>query len=125
MTGRINDKGFTLIEIFIVLSLVAILASISVPIYKESLVKAREAVLKENLYQVRDAIDKHYGDKGVYPSTLSTLVESKYIRSMPLDPTIKSSDRWEEVYTSDGGGISDIRSGNSDIGLNGIPYNEW
>ena len=125
VTGKINNKGFTLIEIFIVLALLAILASIAVPIYNESLLKARETVLKENLYQVRDAIDKHYGDKGVYPQNLPALVDSRYIRALPIDPMTNSTEGWEEVYADDGGGISDIKSGSSGVGRDGTPYNEW
>ncbi len=125
MTGRLNQKGFTLIEILIVLSLIAILAAIAVPVYNQSLLRARETVLKENLYQVRNAIDKYYGDKGAYPGTLSTLVEERYIRSLPLDPITNSTDQWEEVYNDDGEGITDLKSFSTKLSIDGIPYNEW
>lgn len=125
MIGKLNQKGFTLIEILIVLSLISILAAIAVPVYNQSLLKARETVLKENLYQVRNAIDKYYGDKGTYPSSLSSLVEERYIRSLPLDPIVGAADKWEEVYNDDGEGIIDLKSYSNELSTDGAAYNEW
>lgn len=124
-TSKLNEKGFTLMEILIVLSMIAILAAIAVPIYNQSLLKARETVLKENLYQVRDAIDKYYSDKGGYPSSLSTLVSERYIRELPLDPIENSKETWEEVYNDNGEGITDLKSSSDKVGRNGKPYSEW
>lgn len=121
-TGR---GGFTLIEVLIVLTLVGILAGIAVPLYQHSIIKAREATLKENLYQLRDAIDKHYADRGAYPDTLTGLVDKKYVRTVPVDPFTNLNDTWVEVPAEGEPGVYDVRSGSSAVGANGVPYNEW
>ncbi|MCK5235750.1 MAG: prepilin-type N-terminal cleavage/methylation domain-containing protein [Deltaproteobacteria bacterium] len=120
-----NSKGFTLIEVLIVMTLIAVLAAIAVPSYRSSVIKAREATLLEDLYVMRDSIDKYYSDKGSYPVSLSKLVEGKYIRSIPMDPFTNSSGTWVELYSDGGGGVFDVQSGSSMIGRNGVPYNEW
>ena len=79
-------KGFTLIEILIVVTLIGILVAILIPQYKYSVLRAKEAVLKENLFQVRDAINKYYFDKKKYPSALEDLVTARYLREVPFDP---------------------------------------
>ena len=112
-------------EILVVLALIAVLAAIAVPIYTQSIHKAKETVLKENLFQVRDAIGKYYSDKGEYPNNLPALVEARYIRQMPFDPMTNASDKWEEVYSSDGSGITDIKSGSSERAGDGSAYSEW
>lgn len=109
----------------IVLTIVGILAGIALPMYQGSLVRAREAALKENLYNMRDAIDKHYADRGQYPASLSELVSAKYMRSVPVDPLTNSIDTWVEVPADDGPGVYDVRSGSSGTGANGTAYNEW
>ena len=120
-----SERGFTLIELMVVLSLVAILASIAVPYYWNSVIKAHEAVLLEDLFQMRDAIDKYYGDNGEYPSDLLTLADKKYIRGVPIDPITNSDETWVEEYAEDGTGIFDVHSGSDKIGRNDIPYREW
>lgn len=127
-----DRAGFTLIELLIVMMVVGILATIAVPSYKRSQIKARETVLLEDLYQMRSAIDAFYADNARYPDTLEELVDSKYLRSIPRDPFTRESDSWETVppeATEEGelpeGGVYDVRSGSELVGLNGIPYNEW
>lgn len=127
-----NKKGFTLIELLIVMAVIGILASIVVPNYQRNLIKAREAVLLEDLYQMRRAIDAYFADNIRYPDSLEALVDGKYIRDIPRDPFTQSSDTWEEIAPSpaeDGeiaeGGVEDVRSGSDLIGLNGIPYRDW
>lgn len=121
-TGR---GGFTLIELLIVITLVGILAGIAVPLYQNSVVKAREATLKEDLYQLRDAIDKHYADLGAYPESLKELSERRYIRSVPIDPFTNSDSTWVEIPAEGYHGIYDVKSGSSLRSINGTSYNEW
>jgi general secretion pathway protein G len=115
--------GFTLIELITVITIIAILASIAIPMYRNSVTRAKEAALLENLYQMRDALDKYYADNGEYPMTLFELIEKKYTRKIPVDPFTGSSDTWVVEYAEDGG-IFDVRSGSDGVGRNGIPYNE-
>ncbi|MBI5234876.1 MAG: prepilin-type N-terminal cleavage/methylation domain-containing protein [Deltaproteobacteria bacterium] len=118
-------RGFTLIELLIVLTLIGIVAGIAAPLYHKSVVSAREAALKENLYQMREAIDKYYADAGEYPQGLISLVEKKYIRSVPADPFTRSKDTWVEVPAEGETGVFDVKSGSALTGNNGTPYNEW
>lgn len=124
--------GYTLIELMIVLTIIGILASIAIPSYQRSLIKAREAVLMEDLYQMRRAIDSYFADHVRYPDSLDELVERKYLRGIPRDPFTQSSETWEVLEPSptlDGeiaeGGVEDVHSGSDLVGLNGIPYREW
>jgi general secretion pathway protein G len=126
------QRGFTLIELLIVMTIIGILASIVVPNYQRNLIKAREAVLMEDLYQMRRAIDAYFADHISYPDSLDDLVANKYIRDLPRDPFTRSSETWEEIPPSPSlegeiaeGGVEDVRSGSDLIGLNGIPYREW
>ena len=89
-----SDKGWTLIELMVVISLIMILASLAMNQYRTSIRHAEEAALKSNLYRMRDAIDQYFADKGEYPSSLQTLVSEGYLRAIPLDTITKSSDSW-------------------------------
>jgi len=129
---KYKQRGFTLIELLIVMSIIGILASIVVPSYQRNLIKAREAVLMEDLYQMRRAIDTYFADHIRYPDSLEDLVASKYLRDIPRDPFTKESDTWEEIPPTPSlegelaeGGLEDVRSGSDLIGLNGIPYRDW
>jgi len=113
------------------MTVIGILAAISVPSYKRSLIKAREAVLMEDLYQMRRAADAFYADNARYPDSLEDLVSSKYLRGVPKDP-FTNANEWEcqpPEASDDGelaeGGCYDFRSLSDLVGLNGIPYNEW
>lgn len=125
-------RGFTLIELLIVMTIIGILASIAVPSYQRNVIKARETVLMEDLYQLRRAIDAYFADRAHYPDTLDELVEAKYLRDLPRDPFTEQNDSWETVppeAADDGelaeGGVFDVHSGSDRVGLNGLPYNEW
>ena len=120
-------KGFTLIELLIVLAIVAVLLTIAVPRYYASLDRSKEAVLKENLYQLRDAIGEYYADKGKYPESLEALATDKYLRKVPLDPVTESAATWIVVppENPDKGGVWDVRSGATGKALDGTEFAQW
>jgi general secretion pathway protein G len=120
-------RGFTLIELMVVMAIVALLVSIAVPRYFGSLQKSRETVLRQTLAVTRDALDKHYGDTGKYPESLELLVSKRYLRSMPVDPLTASSLTWTIVPPEDPqqGGVYDLHSGAEGVDPAGKPYREW
>jgi len=119
--------GFTLIELIIVMAIIATLLTIAVPRYYASLDRSKEAVLKENLYQMRDAIGKYYADKGKYPATLDALASDKYLRKVPVDPITESTESWVAVPPQDPekGGVFDVKSGAQGKALDGTEYSAW
>src|SRR6186997_3237330 len=92
-----QTSGFTLMEMMIVMVLIVILAGIGLTMYGNSVTRAKEAVLKEDLYRMRDAIDQYYADKNKYPASLEQLVEDKYLRGVPTDPFTQSTSSWQTV----------------------------
>ncbi|WP_298433195.1 prepilin-type N-terminal cleavage/methylation domain-containing protein [Geobacter sp.] len=132
-----NSRGFTLIELMTVVTIIGILASIAVPNYKWGLIRAREAVLRENLYNIRNTIDQFFADQGKYPDTLQDLVDKGYLRELPRDPFTGKNDTWVAVpppepaagATTQGpkdmGKVFDVHSGSDLVGSDGKPYNEW
>jgi general secretion pathway protein G len=119
-------RGFTLIELLVALAIIALLLSLVVPRYFNSLNRADEAVLKENLYLLRDAIDKHFADTGRYPASLEELAAKKYIRTVPSDPITQSQTTWIVVPPSDTqlGGVYDVRSGAKGAARDGRLYEQ-
>lgn len=119
--------GFTLIELLVVMAIIATLLSIAAPRYFKSVDRSKEAVLKQDLGIFREAIDKYYSDKGVYPSALEDLVADKYLRSIPVDPITDSTSTWITVSPQDSakGAVYDIKSGATGNGLDGTPYSTW
>ncbi|HLX81138.1 MAG TPA: prepilin-type N-terminal cleavage/methylation domain-containing protein [Burkholderiales bacterium] len=124
---RAAAPGFTLIELLVVLAIIAILLTIAVPRYFGSMERSKEAVLKEDLYQLRDAIGKYYGDRGRYPESLDALAAERYLRTVPVDPVTGSSATWLTVPPADPekSGVSDIRSGAQGRASDGTAYSEW
>lgn len=126
-------KGFTFIEAMIIVALIGILVAILIPNYEHSVIRAREAVLKENLFQIRDALSKFYQDKSKYPVTLDELV-GKYLRNIPFDPITKKrewkpirliSEETEEYDPETSEGIIDVRSLSQKSALDGSNYSDW
>jgi general secretion pathway protein G len=119
-------KGFTLVELMVVLTVIALLLSIVVPDYVGRVRRAEEAVLQENLAVMRDALDKHYADAGKYPRSLDELVSKRYLRSIPKDPLTQNTG-WLVVAPTDPqkGGVYDIHSSAKGTGSNGQPYERW
>ncbi|MFN3752342.1 MAG: type II secretion system protein [Thiobacillus sp.] len=123
---RLLKRGFTLIELLVVLAIVATLLTLVVPRYFQHVERSREAVLKENLATVRDAIDKYHADTNTWPPTLEALAERRYLRAVPVDPLTERADTWQTVPPPDGGsGVYDLRSGAEGAGLDGVPYGDW
>jgi general secretion pathway protein G len=123
--GGGNSQGFTLIELMIVVSIIGILATIAVPSYQSSVIKARETVLRQDLFTLRDLLDQHRADQGKYPPSLGALVAAGYLRVLPKDPFTQSSDSWQAITEPTEGGIFDVYSGSDLVGTNGTAYNQW
>jgi general secretion pathway protein G len=123
---REGTQGFTLVELMVVLTVIALLLSIVVPDYVGRVKRAEEAVLQENLAVMRDALDKHYADAGRYPSSLDELVTKRYLRAIPRDP-ISQTTQWQVIAPTDPkrGGVYDIHSAAKGTGSNGTPYERW
>jgi general secretion pathway protein G len=120
-------KGFTLIELLVVLAIMATLMSIVAPRYFASLDRAKEAALKTDLRLLRESVDKFKADTGRYPDTLASLVENRYIQTVPLDPITERNDSWIVVQHPNGvtTGIYDVHSGAEGVGRDGKPFKQW
>jgi general secretion pathway protein G len=133
-----RQRGFTLIELMVVVAILGILVSMAIPAYKNMVLRAKETVLRQNLYIIRDCIDQYYADKGKYPDGLGTLVSAGYIRAMPMDPIAQKPDwttvqftgteegQLEPTESQDSGGIWDVHSTSEDTSpLSKTKYSEW
>ena len=120
-----GERGFTLLELMSIVTIVGILVTMAVPSYQQSVVKAREAVLTRDLFTVRDLLDQHRADKGKYPDSLKDLVTVGYLKTIPMDPFTRSTSTWQEIYETTEGGVFDIHSGSDLVGTDGVPYNQW
>lgn len=123
--GMYDSRGFTLLELMIVVAIIGILATIAIPTYQSSVIKAREAVLRQDLFTLRDVLDQHRADQGKYPPSLQSLVSAGYLRAVPKDPFTNSETTWQEMTDATEGGIFDVFSGSEFVGTNGTPYNRW
>ena len=127
----IGKKGYTLLELMIVVAIVSILVTLAIPTFQQSAMKAKEAALKQNLFTMRAVLDQYYADRGDYPASLETLVEEKYLRAIPVDPFTKSATTWNEIFEEQEegddspAGVYDIKSGSDALALDGTPYKDW
>jgi general secretion pathway protein G len=127
-----RSRGFTLIELLVVVAIIGIVVTIASGQYQRSITKAKEAVLKEDLYIMRTAISQYFADKGKYPSDLRALVDDSYLRAIPVDPITGSTDTWvteasrgDEQDISQEPGIVDVRSGAQGQAIDGSSFSEW
>ena len=128
----VAQAGFTLIELLVVMTLIVVLAGIGLATYSTSITKSKEAVLKEDLFRMRDAIDQYHADKANYPTSLEALVSDGYMRKVPDDPFTNSSASWQttpaEIDATNPTaepGIFDVKSGSEQTALDGSKYSEW
>jgi general secretion pathway protein G len=130
LSMKLGGQGFTLLELMIVISIIIILAAITLPQYQRTIVATREAVLRDDLFKMRSLIDQFAADKGRLPQSLDELVSEGYMREVPLDPFTSEKD-WavttgEDPNSTDGqSGMTDIHSSSTDVSTEGTPYNEW
>jgi general secretion pathway protein G len=130
LSSRRGSRGFTLLELMIVISIVVILASVALPQYQKATRHARETVLRDDLFQMRKLIDQYAADKGKLPQSLDELVASGYLREIPEDP-MTGERRWQEVTGEDpnstdgASGIVDVHSYSTDTDAEGRQYSEW
>jgi len=126
-----RQRGFTLIELLVVVAIIGVLAAVAVGQYQRNIVKAKEAVLRENLFTIRTQINNYFADRGKYPADLQALVDDHYLRKLPVDPITGSTDTWipemaqmgeEDISTE--AGIIDVTSGADGSTLEGTPYGD-
>jgi general secretion pathway protein G len=132
MKTNATERGWTLIEMVVVMGLIAILAGIAASQYRNAVTRSQEAVLKEDLFRMRESIDQYYADKNKYPADLQTLVSDGYLREVPKDPFTQSTDSWQTIPAepdpanpSIEPGVYNIKSGSDRTSLEGTPYTEW
>lgn len=129
---RNRESGFTLVELMVVMLIIGILAAVAIPSFVGAIRNAREAALKEDLHVIRDAVDSYTMDKNKAPQSLDDLVQSGYLKTIPVDPMTHSTETWvtstDDTYSDldqTEPGITDVHSGSDEVGTNGQPYSSW
>jgi general secretion pathway protein G len=126
MVSRVKQVAFTLIELLVVLAVIATLLTLAAPRYFKSVDRSKEVALRENLFTLRDALDKYYADAGRYPTSLDELVAKNYLRQVPVDPLTESATTWILVPPQGGakGAVYDVKSGATGQAHDGRPFGE-
>jgi general secretion pathway protein G len=132
ITQSPDRSGFTIIELLVVMSIIVVLSTVAMVQYRNSVTRSKEAVLREDLFRMRDAIDQYYADKNQYPATLADLASSGYIREVPKDPFTNSAGTWQEVPADPDPnnplasiGVYNVKSGSDQVALDGSQYSTW
>jgi general secretion pathway protein G len=127
-----SERGWTLIELVIVMTIITILAGMAMTVHRNTVIIAKEATLKEDLFRMRDAIDQYYADKMKYPADLQALVTDGYMRDIPIDPFTDSRDTWQTIPAesdpsnpSADPGVFNVKSGSDKVSFQGQPYADW
>ena len=130
--SRRRLRGFTFVELMVVITIITILMSMAIPIYNRSIIRAKESVLKNNLFTLRQTIDEYTYDKQKAPQSLQDLVAAGYLRDVPIDPMTNSNQTWKTIMedalqsvNQTEPGIFDVKSGSEKTGLDGTPYGDW
>ena len=130
--GRPSRRGFSFVELMVVLTIVVIMITMAIPVYQRSIISAKESVLRNNLRTIRDVIDHYAYDKEKAPQSLQDLVSEGYLRGIPADPFTGSNQTWQTVMEEASQsvnnaepGIWDVHSGSDKMGLDGTPYSQW
>ena len=131
-TAAARTRGFTFVELMVVMAIIVVLITMAIPVYQKSIIRAKESVLKNNLFTIRTVIDNYTYDKQKAPQSLQDLVTDGYLREIPVDPMLASSQSWKivmedatQAVNQDAPGIFDVRSGSDKLGLDGTPYADW
>ena len=121
----ILQRGYTLVELMLVVSIAGILVTLAEPSFRTTMLKAREAALKQDLFTLREVLDQYRADRGKYPNALGELTATGYIRHIPVDPFTKSNNTWQAILDQNQGGVFDVHSGSDLVALDGTAYNSW
>jgi len=132
VSTRKSRRGFTLVELMIVMAIIVILIGVAIPYYQKSVIRAKESVLRNNLFTIRTVIDEYSYDKQKAPQSLQDLVTDGYLRDLPRDPITNANNTWKEIredasqaVNSTEPGLFDVRSGSDKMSLDGTSYSEW